>query len=225
MFSPVVVEVHPAPDAFTGLGYVVVGGEVDFFVLEATPEPFDEHVVDPAAFAVHTDLYACVFEHLREILAGELATLVGVEDFGRAVFAQSFVQGRYAKIRIERVGQSPTQHFSAVPVHDGHEVDEAFAHGDVGDVCAPNLVGALDAQPTQEVGVYLVRMMGATRIGLWIQGVHAHAAHEALHTFTVDEMASVGQFIANATTAVEGQAQMNFIHRPHDHIVPRAFFG
>jgi hypothetical protein len=29
---------------------------VDFFVFEAAPEPFDEHVVDPTAFAVHADL-------------------------------------------------------------------------------------------------------------------------------------------------------------------------
>ena len=48
MFSPVVVEVHPAADAFSGLGYGVVGGEVDFFVFEAAPEPFDEYLVDPA---------------------------------------------------------------------------------------------------------------------------------------------------------------------------------
>ena len=83
MFSPVVVEVHPAADAFAGLGYILVRAEVDFFVFEAAPEPFDEHVVDPAAFAVHADLDTGVFEYFGEILAGKLATLVGVEDFGQ----------------------------------------------------------------------------------------------------------------------------------------------
>ena len=32
--------------------------------------------------------------------------------------------------------------------------------------------------------------------------------------------ALVGEFIANTTTAIEGQTQMNLVHRPHDRIVP-----
>ena len=134
MFSPVVVEVHPAANAVPGLGDAVVGVEVDFCVFEAAPEPFDERVVDPTAFAVHADLDARIFEHLREVLAGELAALVGVEDFGPAVLGQRLVQRRYAKARIQRVGQPSAQHFAAVPVHDRHEADEAFSHRDVRDV-------------------------------------------------------------------------------------------
>ena len=80
MFPPLVVELHPTSDAFAGLGDGVVGGEIDFLVFQATPEPFDEHVVHPAAFAIHADADIGVFERLREVLAGELASLVGVED-------------------------------------------------------------------------------------------------------------------------------------------------
>ena len=108
MFSPVVVEVHPAANAVPGLGDAVVGVEVDFFVFVTAPEPFDEHVVDPTAFAVHADLDARIFEHLREVLADELAALVGVEDFGPAVLGQRLVQRRDTKARIQRVGQPPT---------------------------------------------------------------------------------------------------------------------
>ena len=83
-----VVEVHPAANAVTGFGNAVVGVQVDLFVFEAAPEPFDEHVVDPTAFAVHTGLDARVFKHLREVFAGELAALIGVEGFGLAIPGQ-----------------------------------------------------------------------------------------------------------------------------------------
>ena len=39
---------------------------------------------------------AMVFEHIREVLAGELATLIGAEDVRRAVRDQGFFQGRHA---------------------------------------------------------------------------------------------------------------------------------
>ena len=68
MFSPLVVEVHPVPDAFACRGYGVVGGEVDFFVFEAAPEPLDEDVVDPAAFAVHVDAHLRLGQRSREFL-------------------------------------------------------------------------------------------------------------------------------------------------------------
>ena len=181
MFSPVVVEVHPAANAVPGSGDAVVGVEVDFCVFEAAPEPFDERVVDPTAFAVHADLDA----------------------------------------RIQRVGQPPSQHFAAVPVHDRHEADEAFAHRDVRDVLAPNLVRVVDVEPAQQVGEHLVRVVRPTRIRPWIQGVHAHLAHQTLHASAVDEMAVVCKFIADAAAAVEGQAQMNPVHRPHQHVVAR----
>jgi hypothetical protein len=42
-------------DALTRLRYIVVGPEVDFFVLEAAPQPFHEDGVGKAAAAVHAD--------------------------------------------------------------------------------------------------------------------------------------------------------------------------
>ncbi len=85
MFALLVVEVHPAPDAGAGVAYGVIGVEVDFFVFQAAPEAFDEDVVHPAPFAVHADLDAVRFEYAGEGGAGELAALVGVENFGRAM--------------------------------------------------------------------------------------------------------------------------------------------
>jgi hypothetical protein len=35
------------------LGHGLVGVEVDFLVFDRTPEPFDEDIVPPSAFAIH----------------------------------------------------------------------------------------------------------------------------------------------------------------------------
>jgi hypothetical protein len=57
---------------------------------KAPTEPFGKPVVQLAACAVHTDLVAMVFQEPCELLAGELAVLVGVEDVRSALAGQSF---------------------------------------------------------------------------------------------------------------------------------------
>lgn len=90
-----VVEVEVSYQSLSKLPRRLVGAQVDILVLDAAPEPFDENVVDPAAFAVHADVDIVVFEHTGEGVAGELHPLVGVEDLGLAKTAQRLVdQGR-----------------------------------------------------------------------------------------------------------------------------------
>jgi hypothetical protein len=50
-----IVEVEVAPDGGARLGHIVVGSEIDLFVLDAAPQPLDEDVVPPGALAVHAD--------------------------------------------------------------------------------------------------------------------------------------------------------------------------
>ena len=71
-----VVEVHPPADSGPSLGTGCELGQVDAFVLERSPQPLDEHVVHPAALAVHRDADASLLEHVGEVDAGELAALV-----------------------------------------------------------------------------------------------------------------------------------------------------
>ncbi len=54
--------------------------QVRLLVLQAAPQPLDEHVVQPAASAVHANACAGVVEHIGKCGAGELTALVGVED-------------------------------------------------------------------------------------------------------------------------------------------------
>jgi hypothetical protein len=46
--------------------------QIDLLVLDAAPEPFHEHVIPPAAFAVRADLDAVVPQQAGEFQAGEL---------------------------------------------------------------------------------------------------------------------------------------------------------
>ena len=53
MRAVVVVEGDPVRDARLGLRSGFSGVQVDAFIFQRSPEPFDEHVVDAAPFAVH----------------------------------------------------------------------------------------------------------------------------------------------------------------------------
>ena len=79
----VVVELEVGGDTLPRLGHVLVGFEVDLLVLETAPEPFDEDVIGKAAAAVHADGNPMGAQHAGEVVVGELAALVGVEDLGR----------------------------------------------------------------------------------------------------------------------------------------------
>jgi hypothetical protein len=98
-----------------------------------------------------------VLQSAGEIVAGELAALVGVEDLGSAVVGERFVERRDAKIGAEGVRQPPCQHSAAHPVHNDHQVEKALGHRDVGDVGAPHLIDPLDREPAEEVWEDLVR--------------------------------------------------------------------
>lgn len=74
-----------------------VGPQVNLLVFDAAPQPLDEHVVPPSAFTVHADGDAVAGERAGEGHAGELRTLVGVEDVGLAVTRHSILQRRNAE--------------------------------------------------------------------------------------------------------------------------------
>jgi hypothetical protein len=64
------------------------------------PESFDEDVVAEASAPVHVDVDSMRAEHTGEILVGELAALVSVEDLGRSL-AERFIQGVGTETGIE----------------------------------------------------------------------------------------------------------------------------
>src|ERR1022692_119413 len=125
-----VVELDIARDLASGFAHRLVGVQVDLLVFERAPEALDEHVVAPAALAVHADLDALFFEPPGEVFAVELTALIGVEHLGPAVLAQSLVQCFDAERSVHGNRQPPSQHATAKPVDNRSQIDEAVRHGE-----------------------------------------------------------------------------------------------
>ena len=79
MGPPLVAEGEGEPEAGAD-GCDGLAG-VDLLVLEGVPEPLGEHVVPPAALAVHADPDLVGPQHSEKVRAGERRALIGVEDF------------------------------------------------------------------------------------------------------------------------------------------------
>ena len=82
MRAAAIVEIEIAPDPIARRADAVVGVQIDLLVLHAAPEPLDEHIVSPGAFAVHADCDLVLRQHGGEGCARELRALVRVEDLG-----------------------------------------------------------------------------------------------------------------------------------------------
>lgn len=89
MRTPRVVELDPLSQTLANLAAGLVGVQIDALVFDRTPQPLDHDVVPPTTLAVHGDADLGVLEHLGEGIAGELASLVSVEDFRFSVVAYS----------------------------------------------------------------------------------------------------------------------------------------
>ena len=97
MLAFVVVEAEPGANPSLGLGNALISIEVDFLVFEAAPQPLDEDVVHAAALAVHADHHPVPLQCPGEIVTGELAALVGIENPGRAVSGERLLSASTQK--------------------------------------------------------------------------------------------------------------------------------
>ncbi len=68
MRSGLVVEHQLARQTVVRRADGVICVQIHRLIFNALPESFDEHVIPPAAFAVHADLNPLVFQEPRELL-------------------------------------------------------------------------------------------------------------------------------------------------------------
>ena len=87
-----VVEVDPLTDDVPGLEAVGKVVQIDSLVFEGAPQPLDEDHVHAPAPAVHRDLDTGRPQPLGEGEAGDLAALIGIEDFRLAVAGQRLLE-------------------------------------------------------------------------------------------------------------------------------------
>ena len=191
-----IVERPVALQALVGRIDGVVRVHIDLLVFNALPQSLDEHVVSPTPFSVHADLDAVAGEPLGELLAGKLASLIGIEDFWRAIAAHGVLHRVQREISRERGGESPGQHPATGPVKNREERDEAPCHRNVGDIRRPDVIGTTDRQIAEEIRIDGVGRMSLTEARLAIQGLKTHAVHQRGHMSPANGAALLPQEIA-----------------------------
>lgn len=139
---------------------------------------------------------------LREPRAGELAALVRVEDLGPPMSHHGLLDRGAAEVDINRIRQPPRQHPAARPIHHGDEVEEAAAHRDVGDFCAPDVVRSADIEPAQQIRPLLVLGMRDGRPRSLIDSLQSHLPHQVLDPLSADRMALPTQMTSHLARAV-----------------------
>ena len=126
MRPAVVVEEEPCAQPLNAGKHILVILGIDLLVFDRTPESLDEDVVESSALSIHADAHIRLLEHAGKLPAGELGTLIRIEDPGFS-HAQSPFQGLHAEVHIHRDRNGPGKDIAAEPVHDGHQVDKPTA--------------------------------------------------------------------------------------------------
>lgn len=107
MRSLLVIAQQIVRPAFARGPHGLIGIQIDRFVFETPPQPFDKHVVPPAPRPIHTDLNPVVVQEPGKFLARELAPLIGVENLRRARVSERLPDRLQTELRGQRVGQPP----------------------------------------------------------------------------------------------------------------------
>ena len=215
MGATAVVKIEVAGQRLPGDGYGLVAVQIHLLVFHGFPEPFDEDVVAPTALAVHADLNAVLLEHADEGGTGELAALVGVHDFRRAVLGDRFFQRLDARIGCQRIREPPGQNAPGGPVEHGGQIDEPALHRDVGRVHRPDLVRSVDDEAAQAIRVNPVRLIAPAGVGLAVERCDAQCLHQRTDVLAPDVDAVQTKHVVQHAGAGKGMLQMQPVDPSH----------
>ena len=128
---------------------------------------------------------------------------------------QGFLKRLDTEACVQRVRQPPGQDISARPVHGCHQVKEAAAHRDVGDIGAPDMVRALDRQGLEQIGVDPVLGVRSAGTRRPIDRLKPHQAQQTTGPAAADAHALAAQVADHLTGTVERILQKQRIDAPH----------
>jgi len=201
------------------VSHAAVSLQIDVLMLETAPESLHEDIVQRPASAIDADADAFTLEHIGEDLTGKLHPLVAVEDLWSARVLQGIFETVDTEGGVQCVAQLPAQDFAAVPVDDHDQIGKAMRQANVGDVGAPDLVGACDGHASQQIRIDLVLWVRLAGVGAWRHPGQAHQSHQPLYPFAVDVMAFALQEDDHPATAVKGAAGVFLVHQAAQHQV------
>lgn len=107
------------------------------------------------------------------------------------------------------------QHVARGPVHHRDQVQEAAAHGNVRNIGAPHLVGAVDGQVAQQVRPDLMLGVGHRRLRTLVDGLQAHPRHQAANPLAVDLVPLPAEMTSHLPAAVPRRFQELRVDQPH----------
>lgn len=92
------------------------------------------------------------------------------------------------KRRLQSIGDGITKQKAAIPVNEDNLVHKASFHGDIGYVSTPNLVGTVNDDGIQQIGIDIMFSIGGAQIGLLIDCLNAHEVVQSPYSFYVNFM-------------------------------------
>ena len=98
-----VVELKVLPEPLHSFGNRAVCFQIYIFIFHTPPEAFNEHVVHPAALAVHADVDTMTFKDSKKRLRCKLAAIVGVEYIRGPEFPERLFKRPGAERGVQRV--------------------------------------------------------------------------------------------------------------------------
>jgi hypothetical protein len=202
------------------LSRTVVLIEVHLLVLDASPEPFGENVVDGASLSVHADLDVPGTEAIEIAVTGEVRSLITVENV-RESGLKSPVHTVKDKRHLERLIQRPGDDIPGIPVDDRHEVHPSVRHADVGDVDAPDMVRILGRDIPEQIGIDLVRKSPFAEIWTRMDPFDSHLSHGGPNPVSPHIKPFSPKDRRNPSTSEEGPAGVDLV----DPVPERNLFG
>ena len=215
MAATVVVILDVVPNALSQARHVVLRVDIDILRLDGTPEALYPDVVLAAAAAIHADPDAESLTGGQPQVARILAALVGVDNLRSTMGFHSQLEHLDAVLLVKRVVQSPGHDTAAVHVYYRREVHEPVKHRYIGDVNAPDLVGACDVKTTQQVGHPVLWLAKLGQALPRVYGGDAHLAHQPADTLRADEKAQQRQVVHHAFHPLGGMLRVLPVYLPH----------
>ena len=113
-----VVEMEVSLQASAGFSDRQILMKINLLVFHRSPETLHKDVVINPAPAIHTNADVFSGEDFREIDAGKLNALIGIENLGPGNLQRPLYRPG-AKIGVQGGSNIPGQNIAAVPVHNG----------------------------------------------------------------------------------------------------------
>src|SRR3989338_1424464 len=203
MNSTQVVKIEVFSQSGLSLRDGLVAFEINVLVFDRTPQALNEDIVQRPTAAIHADRNSLLDENPCKLHAGKLATLVGIKNF-RSPVAHRLFETLHAKIRRERIADSPGQNISTVPINNRRQIHKPVADFYISDVHTPDLIHPVDDNTPQQIGINLMIPIAPARIPRREYRHQAHQPHKSTHPLATNRISVFTQFSRDLAHPIEG---------------------